>query len=260
MPRIEHSLALNKHFKLNLNANQPAPNQVSWSEKDVKKLESFNYRGDPAIASQYRDMMNSFTSPGQIILHNRNKESLALFSKKLNKIPDVDKEALEEWAKAEFKDRIHLASESPDEFKSAKSALEWNLKRATSKQDRFRQHQTKLFEHQNQKAILDQDHLEYWGKMIDMSRMSSPSPPALNQMSNLDQDHPEYWGKMIDLSRMSSPSPPAPKSNVKPGPGPSRVLGENDRSIKNGVALDGESSPSPPAPKSNVKPGPGPSR
>ncbi|CAH7690981.1 expressed protein [Phakopsora pachyrhizi] len=126
------TIDLDKGFE---NANQPAPNQVSWSEKDVKKLESFNYRGDPAIASQYRDMMNSFTSPGQIILHNRNKESLALFSKKLNKIPDVDKEALEEWAKAEFKDRIHLASESPDEFKSAKSALEWNLKRATSKQE-----------------------------------------------------------------------------------------------------------------------------
>ncbi|CAH7682136.1 hypothetical protein PPACK8108_LOCUS14865, partial [Phakopsora pachyrhizi] len=101
----EMTIDLDKGFE---NANQPAPNQVSWSEKDVKKLESFNYRGDPAIASQYRDMMNT------------------LFSKKLNKIPDVDKEALEEWAKAD---------ESPDEFKSAKSALEWNLKRATSKQE-----------------------------------------------------------------------------------------------------------------------------
>ncbi|CAH7690093.1 hypothetical protein PPACK8108_LOCUS25334 [Phakopsora pachyrhizi] len=128
----EMAMDLNKGFE---KASQPAPNQVSWSEKDVKKLESFNYRGDRAIASQYRDMMNSFTSPGQIILHNRNKESLALFSKKLNKIPDVDKEALEQWAKSEFKERIHLASESPDEFKSAKSALEWNLKRATSKQE-----------------------------------------------------------------------------------------------------------------------------
>ncbi|KAI8458476.1 hypothetical protein BY996DRAFT_6565265 [Phakopsora pachyrhizi] len=114
----------------------PFSKQCYWSGKDMKNLESFNFCGNKQIAAQYRDLINSYISPRQIILHNENKEKLALLNRNLKELSPEDKEALELWASKNFQpNNVLIENESPNEFQSAKAALEWNLKRASAKQD-----------------------------------------------------------------------------------------------------------------------------
>ncbi|CAH7671343.1 expressed protein [Phakopsora pachyrhizi] len=111
------------------------PKQLSLSDKEMKNLKEFNFHGEPQIAAQYRDLINSYSSPEQIILHKENKESLALLNRNLKELTTEDKEALEKWASKNFHPDILVENERPNEFQNAKAALDWNLKRASAKQD-----------------------------------------------------------------------------------------------------------------------------